>query len=99
MPNRPARITGDSDILHVLNQNIDEMNFRIDQALRQIPLHKVIKATATLNFGAIQANTGLERSATVLGATQKGSVHDSTQLTLGNASIIVASEIVAYSKK
>ena len=99
MPGRPANIGGQQDVLHVLNQNIREMNDRIDQALKNLPLHKILKATATLNFGSIPANTGVEREAFVAGATQKGTVHASPQLTLGNSSLIVASSFVNQSGK
>ena|SRR6266478_3937392 len=99
MANRPANIGGTQDAFHVLNQNIREMNDRIDQALKNLPLHKTFKATATLNFGSIPANTGVERSATLTGATQKGTVHASPQLTLGNTNLIVASAFVSGSNQ
>ena len=95
MPARPSNITSQQDLLQTINQSIRELHIRIDGLNKQVPLHKVIKATGTLNFGSIPANTGVERSARVAGTTQKGTVHASPQLTLGNLSLIVASAFVA----
>lgn len=94
MPARPGNISSSQDLLPTLNQQIRELHIRIDSLNKQVPLHKVIKATATLNFGSISATSGVERSARAPGTTQKGTVHASPQLTLGNLSLIVASAFV-----
>jgi hypothetical protein len=87
VPNRPAKVTG-PETLHVLNQSIIEIQARIDQAQRSIPLHKSLKTSASLNFGAISANSTVERSANIPGVTQSATVHASPQLSLGNSNLI-----------
>lgn len=96
MPNRPANITKfDSSGLHVLNQNLREIQIRIDDVQNRIPVHRIVKATPILNFGSIPANGFVERAGTVTGATQQGAVHASHQLQLGNNNLIIAAAYVS----
>jgi len=88
MPARPSNISGVQDLLNVINQSVRELHIRIDQTQKQVPVHKLLKTSARLNFGSIGANSTVERSAALAGVTQIGTVHVSPQLTLGNANLV-----------
>lgn len=87
MPARPANLSG-QEVLNILNQNIREIQIRIDKVVKSQPVHKIYKSSGTLNFGSIGANTALERNIKVAGAKQNGAAHASPQLTLGNSNLI-----------
>lgn len=88
MPAKPANISSQKDLLPTLNQNIREIHIRIDNVLKQIPVHAPLKGSSTLNFGLIAANTTVERTLSLPGASTKGVAHVSPTLTLGNANLI-----------
>lgn len=88
MPNRPANISGVQDILPTVNQLIRELQIRVDKVQQQVPQHTTQLVTSTLNFGAIGANTAVERPARVSSANAKSAVSASPQLTLGNTHLI-----------
>lgn len=83
MPAKPSNISSQKDLLPTLNQNIREIHIRIDKALQQIPVHVPLKASSTLNFGLIAAQTAVERTLNLPGASTKGIAHVSPALTLG----------------
>jgi hypothetical protein len=94
MPARPANIGG-ADILNVINQSIREIQIRIDGLKKVIPIHRIVAATGTLNFGPIPANQAVSRNVRVAGARQQGSASASPQLDLGNAHLIWSSSILS----
>lgn len=85
----------DAEGLHVLNQSIRELHIRIDDVNERIPVHRIVKSTPVLNFGAVPGNGFIERTGFVPGASQQGAVHASHQLTLGNSNLIVAAAFVS----
>ena len=84
--------------VHVLNQAIRELHIRIDQAQKQIPLHRILKTSALLNFGAIPANSVVERAIPLPGVTQGATVDAAPQLALGNVAFIWSEYVSAPGK-
>lgn len=89
MPARPGNITDvtSSEGLATLNQQIREIHIRIDQANKQIPLHKIVKTSALLNFGTVNANSAVVRTVALTGAQQIAAASASPQLSLGNSNL------------
>lgn len=89
MPARPGNLTSvtTSEGLATLNQQIREIHIRIDQTLKQIPVHKIVKTSALLNFGTVNANSSVARSVALTGAQQIGAASASPQLSLGNTNL------------
>jgi len=89
MPNRPANISKlDQTALHIINQNARETNDRIDDLARKLPPHSHIKSqTGAITFGSIPANSAVEATAYLNGATTNGVAHCSPKLTLGNVNL------------
>lgn len=84
MPARPSNIGGQAELLHVVNQSIRELNIRIDNLGKVIPIHRIVAASGLLNFGTIPANSSVERQIRMSGASQKGSASASPQLQIGD---------------
>lgn len=59
------------------------MQIRIDGLSKVIPIHRIVAATSTLNFGSIPPGSAVERVIQVAGATQNGSASVSPQLEPG----------------
>jgi hypothetical protein len=100
VPSRPANITDltSPQGVHVLNQAIRELHIRIDQAQKSIPLHRLLKTNALLNFGAIGANSVVERSISLPGVTQAATVKASPQLAVGNVAFMWSEYVSAPGK-
>ena len=94
MPARPANITNAQDILPTVNQLLREVQIRIDGLNKILPIHRIVAATGTLNFGAIPPNEAVTRNIQVAGAAQKGSVSASPQLDLGNPHLTWSASII-----
>ena len=86
-PGRPARITGEHDLYHVVNQLFREVNARLDNVASQLPAHTISKLSAKLVYTSIAAQTCQERTATLLGATTQQTAAASPQVALGNVNL------------
>jgi hypothetical protein len=84
MPQRPASVTGQQDLLHVLNQSILTINQRIDSVIAATPPFQHIRnSNASLNFGSIPAGGSVDRPIHILGAKQSAVAHSNPQLDIG----------------
>jgi hypothetical protein len=83
LPARPANSAGLQDILSAVYQLIRELQIRVDNLGKVIPIHRVVAATGTLNFGSIAPGGSVQRNVQVAGAGQQGAVSASPQLSLG----------------
>ena len=88
MPSRPANIPGTDQAAHVVNQSVRELHARIDDLAKKVSPHSVLKSSSKLSFGAIGANSTVERTFILQGASAQGTAHVSPQLTLGNTNLI-----------
>lgn len=77
MPSRPARLTSLSnpDAVHVVNQLFREIEGRIDDVQKSVPPHNHLKTTGTLVFGTVGAQSTLEATLYVPGASTQGVAH------------------------
>jgi hypothetical protein len=82
MPARPSNLGGE-EVLNVVNQSVREIQIRIDNLAKVLPIHRIVAASATLNFGSIPANSSVDRVLQMAGAKQTGSASASPQLPVG----------------
>lgn len=83
---RPVNIRLDGkDAAHVLNQTLRETNQRIDSLAAQTQTNLQIRASATLNFGTVNANSGKTAVMNISGVTQGAVVSVSPSLPLSSS--------------
>lgn len=88
MPSRPPRLTSLShpDAVHVLNQNLDEYAKRIDD-IQKLVTPRRIASQSLLVFGTVGANSCVEATVNILGATTKLVAHANPTLPLGSTNL------------
>jgi hypothetical protein len=86
-PWRPAKLSGDGTEKHVINQNFREINARLD-AVSSSPVKRIGTPRANLNFGAIGAQTGVERTVRCNGASQQSVALANPINNLGNTALV-----------
>ena len=88
MPSRPAKLTDLShpDAIHVINQNFAEYAKRIDD-IQKLASPKRIASKSKLVFGTIGANSCVEATVNILGASTNLVAHANPTLTLGSTNL------------
>jgi hypothetical protein len=70
-----------------------ELQIRIDGLNKILPIHRIVAATGTLNFGSIAPGSSVQRNVQVAGASQQSSVSASPQLSLGPTGLAWSAQV------